>query len=151
MDCKIVGIWNCFTFRRLIACIRIAALLYSITRCRKILLYSLMVVWPSRHSLYYKKQTFLQCRNVLLPNHLDHVHIFHGKSIKICFNIGTLFYLITVVSYFSFVSIKVYNIDMFLKTYVLEGVGACLPVEQNASNSFLKNDVQSTVCIGTTK
>lgn len=28
MDCKIVCIWKCLTFRRLVLCIRIAALLY---------------------------------------------------------------------------------------------------------------------------
>jgi hypothetical protein len=43
------GLYNCWylnflTFRRLIMCIRIAALLYSVTQCRKILLHSFMVV-----------------------------------------------------------------------------------------------------------
>lgn len=55
----------------------------------------------------YEKQTLLQCRNGLLPNHLYHVHVLHDKSVNIYFNMGILFYLIIVASYFPFVSIEV--------------------------------------------
>ena len=103
----------------------------------------------------YEKQTLLPCRKALLPNptlsHMDHVHVLHDKSVKIYFNMGILFYLITVASYFQFVSIEVQNIDMFLKTCVLEGVVRDCQSNKNTSNNFFKNNVQSTACIATTK
>lgn len=90
----------------------------------------------------YEKQTLLPCRKSLLPNptlsHMDHVHVLHDKSVNAYFKMWILFYLITVASHFPFVSIEVWNIDMFLKTRVLEGGGACLPVEQKRFEQLQK-------------
>jgi len=69
-----------------------------------------------------KSKLCYRVANGLLPKHLDHVHILRDKSVNIYFNMGILFYPITVASYFPLVSIEVYNIDMFLKTCVLKGV-----------------------------